>query len=274
MTLGFLDFNTYTFVGGFPIPRGRDLIIPDSLVLSQTMLIKWQIRQLTKGATIDQIPPATLSAALEIQGLGTLQNDVRDIYPSQLGKDVVQLWTIDPSLPHLLTFSGVSDLVTNSVLEFYSSHLSFAMATTNNPSGITDMSAVTTAIAAASAAQIAAANQKVMSVFDEFYTVTVWTNNPSDHIALQPDTTRLGVVVTNTSSQRVYLDLFSQIAGKASTPQYDTYVEPGGNINIGAEEAVLGVMLYCIGRASDVSVTISVESSLIAVIPVPNTLPV
>ena len=44
MTLEFLDFNTYTFVGGFTVQRGKDLIIPDSLVLSQTMLIKWQIK--------------------------------------------------------------------------------------------------------------------------------------------------------------------------------------------------------------------------------------
>jgi hypothetical protein len=57
MTLEFLDPNTYTFAGGLPVQSGRDLIIPDSLILSPTMLIKWQIRQLVKGATIEQIPP-------------------------------------------------------------------------------------------------------------------------------------------------------------------------------------------------------------------------
>ena len=247
MTLEFLDFNTYTFVGGFTVQRGKDLIIPDSLVLSQTMLIKWQIRQLVKGATIDQVPPATLSASLEIPGLGVLSVDSRDIYPSQQGKDVVQLWTIDPSLPHLLKFSDVSDLVTNSVLEFYSSNLS--MTTVNNPAGTTDMSAVTAAIAASSAAQVAATQaaqaaqtRKVQTITESTYTATLWSNTPNSHVALSPDLTRLAIIITNTSNKRVYFDLFTNIASKSSTPQYDTYVEPGGNLNVDAEEAVLGRM--------------------------------
>jgi hypothetical protein len=240
------------------------VIIPDSLVLSQTMLVKWQIRQLVKGATIDQISPAILSASLEIPGLGVLSVDSRDIYPSQQGKDIVQLWTIDPSLPHLLKFSQVSDLVANSIIEFYSSNLS--MAIVNNPAGTTDMSAVTAAIAASSAAQVAATQaaqaaqtRKAQTVLESTYTATIWSGTPNTHIALPADPLRLGVVVTNTSNKRVYFDLFSNIANKSTQPQYDTFVEPGGNLNVEAEEAVLGIMLYCIGGSGNALVNISIE---------------
>ena len=265
MTLEFLDFNTYTFVGGFTVQRGKDLIIPDSLVLSQTMLVKWQIRQLVKGATIDQVSPATLSASLEIPGLGVLSVDSRDIYPSQQGKDVVQLWTIDPSLPHLLKFSEVSDLVSNSVLEFYSSSLS--MASVNNPAGVVDMSAVTAAISASTAAQVAATqaattanNRKVTLISELTYTAAVWSGTASNHVVMPPDPTRLAIVITNTSNKRVYFDLFTNTANKSSNPQYDTYLEPGGDLRVEDEEAVLGVMLYCIGGTGTAVVNISVEA--------------
>lgn len=264
MTLGFLDFNTYEFVGGYTVQRGKDLTIPDSLVLSQTMLVKWQIRQLVKGATIDKVPPAILSASLEITGLGVLSVDNREIYASQQGKDVVQLWTIDPSLPHLLKFSQVSDLVANSVLEFYSSNLS--MAIVNNPAVGTDMTAVTAAIAASSASEIAAtqaasaiSNRKVVSIVESTYTATIWSSIANNHIALPPDPLRLAIIITNTSNKRVYFDLFTNIANKSANPQYDTYVEPGGNLNVEAQEAVLGVMLYCIGGSGNALVNINVE---------------
>jgi hypothetical protein len=267
MTLGFLDFNSYTFVGGFTVQRGKDLIIPDSLILSQTMLVKWQIRQLVKGATIEQIPPAILSASLEIQGLGVLSTATDEIYPSQQGKDVVQLWTIDPSLPYLLKFSQVSDLVTNSVIEFYTSSLS--MATVNNPaSNIVDMSPVMAAITASSAAQVsaiqasqAATTRKVASISELTYSANVWSGTPSGHVAVNPDPQRLGIIITNTSNKRVYFDLFTNITNKGSSPQYDTFAEPGATINVDAVEAVLGVMLYLIGGSGPAAVvSISLES--------------
>lgn len=265
MALEFLDFNTYTFVGGFTVQRGKDLIIPDSLVLSQTMLVKWQIRQLAKGVTIDQIPPAILSASLEIPGLGVLNHTDTEISASQLGKDVVQLWTIDPSLPYRIKFSEVSDLVTNSVLEFYSSDLS--MAITNNIGGTTvDMTAVTAAIAAGSAAQVAATQaaqaaqtRKVQTIVESTYNATVWSNTPANHVAIPPDPNRLAIILVNTSNKRVYFDLFTNIANKATTPQYDTYMEPGGTINVEADEAVLGVMLYALTGTGNSTVLINME---------------
>jgi hypothetical protein len=266
MSLEFLDPNTYTFAGAVPVGKGRDLIIPESIILSQTMLIKWQIRQLVKGATIDQIPPATLSAVLEIPGMGVLDRTDAQIQASQQGKDVVQLWTIDPSLPYKITFSDVSDLVANSVLEFYQSSLS--MSTINNPSETTvDMSAVTTAITDAAAAQVAAIqqssaieNRKVEKIIDDTYTAVVWSSNAENHIALQPDRDILRIVLTNIGTKNVYFDTFMDIGSKASTPQYDSFMAPKGVVTIEGNESSVGVLLYTIGAASSTSdVLISLE---------------
>lgn len=266
MALEFLDFNTYTFVGGFTVQRGKDLIIPDSLVLSQTMLVKWQIRQLAKGVTIDQIPSAILSASLEIPGLGVLNHTDTEISASQLGKDVVQLWTIDPSLPYRIKFSGVSDLVTNSVLEFYSSDLS--MAITNNIGGTTvDMTAVTAAIAAGSAAQVAATQaaqaaqtRKVQTIVESTYQAAVWSGTAANHVAITTDLNRMGIILVNTSSKRVYYDTYSNISTKGTTPQYDSFMEPNGVINVEEDEAILGVLLYTIGGSGTASVLINLKS--------------
>lgn len=216
MTQGFLDFNSYTFAGGFTVQRGRDLIIPESLVLSQTMLVKWQIRQLAKGVTIDQIPPAVLSASLEIQGLGVLNHADHQILPSQQGRDIVQLLTIDPSLPHQLKFSQVSDLVTNSVLEFYSSSVpefyssNLSMSTTNNPAII--------------------------------------------------DPTCMGIKLYNNGTVAVAYDTYLDLTKKAATPQLDNLIQPGGETNITAEEAGMGVLLYTltaipVGKTASILIT-------------------
>lgn len=265
MTLEFLDPNTYTFAGGLPVKSGRDLIIPDSIVLSQTMLIKWQIRQLVKGATIEQIPPATLSAVLEIPGMGVLDRSEAQILPSQQGKDVVQLWTIDPSLPYKIIFSGVSDLVTNSVLEFYSSSLSMAEIT-NPASGAIDLSVVTAAIAAGSAAEVAATQalqaattRKVTKIIESVYTAAVWTNAPSAHIAVAPDPNNLAIILLNTSSKSVYWDLYADINTKTAAPQFDNVMPPGGSIRLKDDESILGVLLYTLNGSGGASVSINQE---------------
>jgi hypothetical protein len=265
MTLEFLNPNTYTFAGGLPVKSGRDLIIPDSIVLSQTMLIKWQIRQLVKGATIEQIPPATLTAVLEIPGMGVLDRSDSQIQASQQGKDVVQIWTIDPSLPYKITLSGVSDLVTNSVLEFYSSSLSMAEIT-NPSSGAVDLSAVTAAIAAGSAAEVAATQalqaataKKVTKIVESTYTASLWTNAPGAHIGVIPDPNAIAVVLLNTSNKPVYWDLFVDIATKTSTPQFDNVMPAGGSIRLKDEEANLGVLLYTLNGVATATVAVNIE---------------
>ena len=265
MTLEFLNPNTYTFAGGLPVKSGRDLIIPDSIILSQTMLIKWQIRQLVKGATIDQIPPATLSAVLEISGMGVLDRSDAQIQASQQGKDVVQLWTIDPSLPYKITLSGVSDLVTNSVLEFYSSSLS--MATINNPSNDNiDMSAVTAAIAAGSAAQVEAIqiaqaqdSQKVSKIIEGVYSAVNWSGNAGDHVAVDPDAGNIRITLLNTGTKDVYWDTFIDLGSKGNTPQYDNVMKPKGSITIEGDESSVGLLLYTIGNNQTSTVSVNIE---------------
>jgi hypothetical protein len=265
MTLEFLNPNTYTFAGGLPVKSGRDLIIPDSIVLSQTMLIKWQIRQLVKGATIEQITPATLSAELEIPGMGVLDRSDSQIQASQQGKDVVQIWTIDPSLPYKITFSGVSDLVANSILEFYSSSLSMAEVT-NPYSGAVDLTAITAAIAAGSAAEVAATQtlqatltRKITKIIESVYQAAVWTNAPSAHIAVSPDPYNMGIVLLNNSNKPVYWDLFLDINAKTAAPQYDNVMPPGGMIRIKEEESSSGVLLYTLTGSGTSAVSINLE---------------
>jgi hypothetical protein len=265
MTLEFLNPNTYTFAGGLPVKSGRDLIIPDSIVLSQTMLIKWQIRQLIKGATIEQIPPATLSAELEIPGMGVLDRSDAQIQASQQGKDVVQIWTIDPSLPYKITFSQVSDLVTNSVLEFYSSSLSMAEIT-NPSSGAVDLTAVTAAIAAGSAAEVAATqalmaatSRKVNKIIESVYPAALWSNTPNQHIAVSPDPGNLAIVLVNTSNKSVYWDLFVDINAKTPAPQYDNVMPPGGMVRIKDEESSSGVLLYTLNGSGTASIAVNIE---------------
>jgi hypothetical protein len=255
MTLEFLNPNTYTFAGGLPVKSGRDLIIPDSIVLSQTMLIKWQIRQLVKGATIEQIAPAILSTSLEIPGLGMLSQDEQQIQPSQQGKDMVQFWHIDPSLPYKITFSGVSDLVANSVLEFYSSSISFEYDMgVSNPATQTastdpaafqaaltaNNSALAQAVGAAtgSAVQTALANQtnsdESKNSVTQPYTVKAWTGTLSDHLVLPANPIRIGAnlahpgkIVSSTNTADVYIAVGAN--GRNGDSKFDYVLSAGGS---------------------------------------------
>jgi hypothetical protein len=263
MNQAYLDPNSYTFAGGFTVSKGKDLVIPESLVLSQTMLVKWQIRNLAKGGTIDQIPPATLSASLEIAGLGVLEADDYQIAPSQQGRDRVQLITLDPSLPHKFLFHQVSDLVLNSVLEFYTSDL--AMATFNNPVNVsTDLSPVVNAIAAGSAAQIAAAQSiatspgvTVKRLVEVSYTPIPWSGTAKNHIAVVPDPTRIGGSIFNSTNKPIAVDQYLDITTKSGSPQTDGIIQPGGSYDLGATDAGMGVMLYTLDGSKPPAITIN-----------------
>jgi hypothetical protein len=253
MALEFLNPNTYTFAGGLPVKSGRDLIIPDSIVLSQTMLIKWQIRQLVKGATIEQIPPAILSTSLEIPGLGTISQDAQQIQPSQQGSDVVQFWYIDPSLPHKIKFSQVSDLVNNSVLEFYSASISFESMGATNPStqtASTDPAAFQAALLAnntalaqavgtstGAAVQQALANQTSANEAKNTTTVPItvkpWSGTLSNHLILPLNPARIGAniahpgkTVSTTNISEVYIAVGA--AGRDSENKFDYTMLAGG----------------------------------------------
>jgi hypothetical protein len=267
MTLEYLDPKSYTFAGGFTVQNKRDLTIPESLVLSQTMLVKWQIRNLAKGVTIDQIPPAYLSSSLEIPGLGVLDGVDHQISASQQGRDRVQLITLDPSLPHKFLFHQVSDLVTNSVLEFYTSDLGITenMSTTSNPINL-DFSAVTNAMAASTAAQVAAiqsTNKTVQRLDESTYAPGNWVS-ANKHIAVRVDSTRMATEIFNNGTVPVYFDLFLDVNTKAATPQMDNVIQPGGQTRIDAAEGNMGVLLYTMGSRTAGSVLINQEFSTAA----------
>jgi hypothetical protein len=266
MSLGYLDSNSYTFAGGFPVPSGKDLIIPDSLQLSQTMLVKWQIRQLAKGGSIDQIPPATLSAVLEIPGLGELDSDEHQIKASIQGHDRVQIISLDPTLPYKLTFSQTSELVTNSVLEFYTSTI--AMGEFNNPANFnSDFSPVIAAIGAGSAAEVAAiaaqtaaTTRKVVSETESTYAPTIWSNTPSNHVAVSPDPTRFGGSFYNNGAKPVAIDKFVDITTKTPAMQADGLLQPGGTYTFKQDEAALGYLIYTLtGVGGAASVLINLQ---------------
>jgi hypothetical protein len=267
MTLEYLDPNSYTFAKGFTVKNKRDLPIPESFVLSQIMLVKWQIRNLAKGVTIDQIPPAILSSSLEIPGLGVLDGEDYQISASQQGRDRVQLITLDPSLPYKFLFHEVSDLVTNSVIEFYTSDLGITanMSTTSNPINL-DFSAATNAMAANTAAQVAAiqSNNKTVQRLDEStYAPGNW-ERANKHIAVQVDSTRMATEIFNNGTVPVYFDLFLDVNTKAATPQMDNIIQPGGQARIDAAEGNMGVLLYTMGSPTAGSVLINQEFSTAA----------
>jgi hypothetical protein len=267
MTLEYLDPNSYTFAGGFTVQNKRDLTIPESLILSHTMLVRWQIRNLAKGVTIEQIPSAILSSSLEILGLGELGGEDYDILASQEGRKRVQIINIDPSLPHKLLFHQVSDLVTNSVIEFYTSDLGISenMSTTSNPINF-DVSAITNAISAGTAAQVGAiqaANKAVQRLVESAYVPLPW-ERANKHIALAADSTRMATEIFNNGTVPVYFDLFLDINAKATTPQMDNIIQPGGQARIDAAEGWMGVLLYTMGSRTAGSVLINQEFSTAA----------
>jgi hypothetical protein len=248
MNQAYLDPNSYTFTGGFTTSAGKDFIVPESLERSQTMLVRWDIRQLAKGATIDQIEPATLTAVLEIPGFGELDPIEFLIMPSIQARKRVQIISLDPALPYKITLSQIDPLVTNSVLEFYTSDIT--MSTTTNPANM-DVSAITTAIMASGAAQVAAtqsasqtSNLKVKRIVESNYTPVLWSG-ANNHKAVPIDTTdRMGIKLFNNGAVAVAYDTYLDISQKTAAPQQDNIIQPGGETTITADEASMGVLLY------------------------------
>ena len=281
MNQAYLDPNNYTFAGSTTVRSGRDLTIPDSILLSQTMLIKWQIRNLAKGATIEQIPPATLTAILEIPGMGVLDRSDAQISPSQQGKDVVQIWTIDPSLPYKITFSGASDLVTNSILEFYSSSIeedyqymgvsnpasidpaAFQAALTGNNEALAQAVGASTgaAVQQAMANQVIAAESKTSTT--RAVVVKMWTGNISDHLIVPADLTRMGLsaahpgeLISSYNTSTVYIAI-GDPTGRDNT-RYEYAMTAGGSYIVDSERDTLPTYMWLQPSRSPAEATITV----------------
>jgi hypothetical protein len=265
MNQAYLDPNSYTFAGGFTVSAGKDSVIPESLERSQTMLVRWDIRQLAKGATIESISPATLTAVLEIPGFGEFDTISYQISPSNQGKKRVQIIALDPTLPYKLTFSQIDGSVTNSVLEFYTSDL--AMGEFSNPVNVTtDFSPVVAAISATSAtevaaiqAQTAATTRKVVSEAETTYTATVWSNTPSNHVAVAPDPTRFGGSFYNNGNKPLQIDKFLDITTKTPASQADGLLQPGGTYTFKLDEAHMGYLISAITSGGTPTVAINLQ---------------
>lgn len=265
MNQAYLDPNSYDFAGGYPASGGKDLIVPESLARSQTMLVRWNIRQMVKGSTIDRITPAILTAVLEIPGLGEFDPIEFQIAPSIQGKKRVQIVSLDPALPYKLTFSQIDESVTNSVLEFYISDIE--MGEFNNPVNVTtDFSPVIAAIAATSAtevssmqAQTAAITRKVVSEVETIYTATVWSNTPANHVAVSPDATRFGGSFYNSGNRPLAVDKYLDIATKTPAMQADGLIQPGGTYTFKVDEAHMGYLIYALTSGGTPTVAINLQ---------------
>jgi hypothetical protein len=264
MNREFLNPKNYSLAFSCNVSGDKDLIIPDGLELSRTMLIKWQIRNLTKGVNFESIPKAKLSAELEIPGLGTLDSVNYEIKPSIQGKEKVQLISLDANLPYNYNFSNVSSSVSNSVLEFYTSNL---MGDFNNPVNVTtDFTPIVAAIAGSSAAEVeaiqaqtAAQNRQVLSETDLDYSATVWSNTPSNHVAVAPDARRLGGSFYNKGNKPLAIDKFVDIATKTAAPQADGLLQPGGTYNFKPAEAGMGYLIYALTSGGTHAVAINLQ---------------
>jgi hypothetical protein len=265
MSQAYLDPNSYIFAGGFPVSKGKDLVVPESLEKSQTMLVRWDIRQMTKGGTIDQISPATLTAVLEIPGLGEFETISYQIVPSNQGAKRVQIISLDPTLPYKITLSQIDQSVTNSVLEFYTSTI--AMGEFNNPVNVvTDFSPVVAAVAAGSAAEVAAivaqtaaVTRRVVQEIDISYTATVWSNTPANHVAVAPDATRMGGSFFNTGNKPLQIDKFLDIATKTAASQADGLLQPGGTYYFKQDEAHMGYLISALTTGGTPTVAINLQ---------------
>jgi hypothetical protein len=220
---------------------------------------------LAKGVAIDSIAPATLTAVLEIPGMGEFDPIKFSIAPSNQGRKRVQMIVLDPSLPYKINLNNIDDSVMNSVLEFYTSDIN--MGQFNNPVQVTtDFTPVIAAISASSAtetaaiqAQTAAANRKVVSETETEYIPNVWSNKPSDHVAVAPDPTRFGGSFYNSGNKAVAIDKFLDIATKTAAMQADGLLQPGGTYTFQTDEAHMGYLIYMLNGGGAPKVAINLQ---------------
>ncbi len=187
--------------------------------------------------------------------------------------------------PNTYTFAGGLPVKSGRDLIIPDS-MSLSMATINNPSsGAVDLSAITAAISAGSAAEVAAindsrtssetkldalyqqqgrVNRKVAQVLDSNPEVTGWSQNPSNHIVWPPDSNvdTLAIEILNTSDTNIYWDTFIDIRNKTSTPHFDNVMSPGGSIRFDGAESSIGLMLYQLSPGAEVvTVSMNIQTS-------------
>jgi hypothetical protein len=283
----YLDPSNYTFTGGFPISRNRDLILPTNLPLAHTMLVRWSVRQMAQGVTIKDIPPAILSSTLEIKGFGVLNADEYPIIPSIQGQEKVQIISVDPTLPHEIKFTQVSNLVTNSVLELYAytglepnniNHQSNYLPNmgVNNPAS-TDPAALQAAIVAAipqmaqaigvqsgAAVQQALANQAIANESKNSktqpYTIKAWSGDIRNHLILPSNSNRMGLsaahpgkLISPQNTSDVYIAVGSP--DNRDSTKFEYVMTAGGTYIVDPERDTLPTYMWLLAGKPDTTIT-------------------
>jgi hypothetical protein len=259
-----LNPNNYALAFSFNVSGNKELIIPDEVSLSPTMLVRWRILNLARGEKIEFIPDADLAIGLEIVGMGKFKFSSYQLKPSIQGDEKVQLISLTPYLPYKMSISNVSNSVVNSIIEFYTSNI---MGDFNNPVSVTtDLSPVIAAIASGSAAEVAAIqaqtamqNRQVQNEAESEYTPTVWSNTPANHVAVPPDSRRIGGSFYNNGNKPLAIDKFLDIGTKTAAMQADGLLQPGGTYNFKPEEAAMGYLIYALTPGGSPKVAMNLQ---------------
>jgi hypothetical protein len=262
-----LDPLNYIHVGSYPVRNGNDLILPPRAELSDTMLVRWMIHQLTKTTDFIQLGSGLLISEIEVQGFGVLESQTFDIPPSLFNTKRVQLINLDLAVPQKLTFSPQTSGVLNSTLEFYAYtgaeeqvyqtfHTEYMPS--NNPASV-NTSDLTAAFSqalssnAATQAQATAAainnSNRTGNSIPSSAQAKPWTGNILDHKILDPKALRLESHVMHTgkngaavSNSTVFL-VVGDPTGK-DINKFDHILTPLGDWTSANEEDVLPVYAW------------------------------
>jgi hypothetical protein len=263
-----LDPLNYIHVGSYPVRNGNDLILPPRAELSDTMLVRWMIHQLTKNTDFIQLGSGLLISEIEVQGFGVLESQTFDIPPSLFNTKRVQLINLDLAVPQKLTFSPQSSGVLNSTLEFYAYtgaeeqvyqtfHTEY-MPSFNQPQS-SDPAALTAAVVAAApvlaqtiaaatgtvtaqALAAQAASETARTSQDRDITIKAWTGNPQDHVVCLDSPNRLETKIINRHNQRMYISV-GKAAGK-TFESHTEFIDPGATYISTDDDRLLPVLVY------------------------------
>jgi hypothetical protein len=267
LNLSLLDPQNYAHVGSYIVPVGKDLILPQRVELSDTMMIRWTINHLAKDVDFLQLGSGLLISEIEIMGYGIIESATFDIPPSNFQTKRVQLINLDLQVPQKLTFRSPSTSILNSVLEFYAYtgeeeqvyntyHTDYMPS--NNPVNI-NTGDLTTAFSAALASNTATQAQataaainnstKTGNTIPSNATAKPWTGNILDHKIIDPKALRLETHLMHTgkngsanSNSTVFL-VVGDPTGK-DINKFDHILTPLGDWTSSNEEDVLPVYAW------------------------------
>lgn len=280
LNLSLLNPQNYAHVGSYIVPIGKDLILPQRVELSDTMMIRWTINHLAKDVDFLQLDSGLLISEIEIMGYGIIESATFDIPPSNFQNKRVQLVNLDLQVPQKLTFRSPSTSILNSVLEFYAYtgeeeqvyntyHTDYMPA--NNPVSIntSDLTAAFTQALTSTAASQAAATATAINNSNKTGVVTAttvqvlpWSGNAANHSILVANASRLqshlnhtGKNGTANSTSRVYLAVGTST--NKDNNKFDYYLDSLGDFTSSNEEDTLQIFAWVDVGKSQVTLAIN-----------------